>query len=267
MKKIILPLVILGVGVGIAGGLIATGPELVPRPAEVVAPLVNTLIVQPETVQMTTRAHGTVAPRTESELVPEVSGRVFEVSDALVSGGFFKKGDVLVQIETLDYEVALEQAKAGLARAESDVANARKGHERQLDLATKQSTSASQRDDALNRLLVAEAGLREANARLARAERDLARTQLVAPFDRRVRSERVDVGQFVNRGGSIATLYAIDFAEVRLPIHDDELAFLDLSLNRGEKVSVEVRLAAEFAGARHEWIGEIVRTEGEIDGI
>jgi RND family efflux transporter MFP subunit len=101
------------------------------------------------------------------------------------------------------------------------------------------------------------------------AERDLARTEVRAPFDGRVRDERVDVGQFVSRGVSVGTLYAVDFAEVRLPVPDEELAFLDLplvwpgELPAGE--GPEVRLVARFGGDEHEWLGRVVRTEGEID--
>jgi multidrug efflux pump subunit AcrA (membrane-fusion protein) len=93
-----------------------------------------------------------------------------------------------------------------------------------------------------------------------------------------VRTERVDVGQFVSRGVAIATLYAVDYAEVRLPIPDRELAYVDLPLayrpQAGSEAGTEpaaaedgsaVRLHAEFAGREHVWTGRIVRTEGEID--
>ena len=95
--------------------------------------------------------------------------------------------------------------------------------------------SESSLDGARNRLAIARASLREAKARVARAERDLERTRLIAPYDGRVRTERVDAGQFVNRGEAVATLYSIDFAEVRLPVHDDDLAFLPLSLARQDQ--------------------------------
>jgi multidrug efflux pump subunit AcrA (membrane-fusion protein) len=84
-----------------------------------------------------------------------------------------------------------------------------------------------------------------------------------------VRSKRVDVGQFVARGTSVARVYAIDFAEVRLPVRDADLAFLDLSIGyRGEEDPIdgpEVLLRARFAGRPQEWRARVVRTEGEID--
>ena len=268
MKRVLLPIAILAVGFVLAGGIIATGPELQQQAPPDTAPLVRTWVAAPQTVQLASRAHGTVLPRTESDLIPEVSGRVTTISQAMVSGGFFAEGDVLFEIEKLDYELAREQARAALASATSELSIARRAHARQIDLAKKQSTSESLRDDALNRLRIAEASIREARARLARAERDLERTTVRAPYDGRVRTERVDVGQFVNRGTSVAMLYATDYAEVRLPVHDEELAFLDLQLDgldMDQGTQPLVMLSSEFAGKTHAWEGRIVRTEGEID--
>lgn len=268
IKRFLLPIAIFVGGIALAAVIIATGPELQQQAPPDNAPLVRTWVASERPVRMTSTAHGTVLPRTESELIPEVSGRVTTLAKAMVSGGFFKRGDVLFEIEALDYEVALEQARARLASSTSELTIARRAHARQLDLAKKQSTSESLRDDALNRLRIAEASLREANARLQRAERDLARTRVRAPYDGRVRSERVDVGQFVNRGASVAMLYATDYAEVRLPVHDEELAYLNLSLDGvsgGSGFGPRVNLRAEFAGKEHVWEGRIVRTEGELD--
>ena len=67
----------------------------------------------------------------------------------------------------------------------------------------------------------------------------------------------------------MARIYAVDRAEVRLPIPDHELAFLELPLTyRGESLEApgpEVRLRASFAGGEYVWSGRVVRTEGEID--
>lgn len=266
--KWILPILVLVAGFAAAGLLIATGPDVQPRASQVVAPLVRVAIADPKTRQFTVETHGSVVPRTESELVPEVDGTVIEMSPQLVSGGFFAKGDVLLRVDPLDYEVALEQASAGLVRAESDLDNAQKNYKRQQDLVSRGAISDAQRDDALNRVTIAEATLREAKARRSRAERDLRRTEIVAPYDGRVRSERVDVGQFIRRGDSIATIYAVDYAEVRLPIHNEELAYLDLPLRQEptqNELQTAVTLSAQFAGVEQQWQAQVVRTEGELD--
>lgn len=268
MMRILLPPLILIVGFALAGVIVATGPTLEPAAPPPNAPLVRTWLATAQSVRMTSTTHGTVLPRTESDLVPEVSGRVIRISPTMVSGGFFKQGDVLIEIDPLDYEVELEQARARLASARSELVSSERAHARQLDLAKKQSTSESLRDDALNRLRIAQSSLREAQARLSRAQRDLSRTRVTAPYDGRVRSERVDVGQFVNRGTAVAQLYATDFAEVRLPVHDEELAYLNLPLDgisNTQQTQAVAKLSARFAGQLHTWQGRIVRTEGELD--
>lgn len=270
MKRLALPIAIVLGGFGLAAVLLATGPRLDSQPAEVLTPLVRVQAVTLQDIALSSRTHGTVAPRTESELVAEVAGRVISVNPNLVSGGFFSAGEELLQIEPLDYELALEQARAGVTQAESELANARRAATRQDSLGERKLTSAAQQDDAVNRLRIAEATLRSAKAQLARAERDLARTRVIAPYEGRVRSERVDIGQFVNRGSTIATIYATDYAEVKLPINDEELAFLDLPLgpvtdSTSATPGTGVTITARFAGVEHKWQGQVVRTEGELD--
>lgn len=267
--RLLVPLLIVLGGLGLAWLLLATGPRIEPRAPDSLVPLVRTVTANPTRVQFTATTFGTVVPSVEGELIPEVSGRVLELAPGLVAGGFFEKDETLLRIDSLDYELAVEQARAGVTRARSELGNARKGHTRQQDLAALELASESQQDDALNRLQVAVAALREQQARLAQAERDLVRTRVRAPFDGRVRSKRVAVGQFVNRGTPVATIYATDHAEVRLPVHDHELEFLDLPLTATDQLAdlprVEVTLSTVFAGRRHNWRGRVVRTEGELD--
>ena len=267
IRRIGLPIAIIVVGLGLAAALLNTGPSITPQAPVAKPPLVRALTVQPSDFEFEATARGVVMPRSETDLIAEVSGRVVELSQSLVTGGFFKEDDVLLRIDPLDYEIALEQASAQVQRAVSELATARKNFERQRNLSKRQSTSESLEDDARNRLQIAEAAQREAKARLASAERELERTVVRAPYDGRVRTEQVDLGQFLNRGSRLARLYAIDAAEVRLPIKDDELAFLNISLRDGSawEKRPSVSLSAEFAGAVHRWTGEIVRTEGELD--
>ena len=188
MKRLVLPFVIVLAGFGLAALLLVTGPTLNSQPAMVLTPLVRVQTVTLQDITLSSLTHGTVAPRTESELVVEVAGRVISVNPNLVSGGFFNAGEELLQIEPLDYELALEQARAGIAQAESDLANAQRAATRLDSLSERQLTSAALQDDAMNRMRIAEATLRSSQALLARAQRDLARTRILAPYEGRVRS-------------------------------------------------------------------------------
>jgi RND family efflux transporter MFP subunit len=148
------------------------------------------------------------------------------------------------------------------------------------------ASSRARLDDAIHAHARAQAGMREAAVAVRRAELDLERSEIRAPFAGRVREKHVDRGQYVSRGVPVARVYSVTYAEVRLPISDADLAFLDVPLDvplaggidegRDESASDSpagddtrggppVVLSAEFAGATHEWTGRIVRTEGALD--
>ena len=270
--KLLLPLAILGVGVVGVVLLVAMRDAPETRKPPEVAPLVRVVEARPQDWQYVVRTQGTVAPRTQSDLIAQVSGEVTWVSPNLVSGGFFAKGDPLVRIDRADYDVGLQTARAVVARTQSEFDRAQTERRRQQKLEREGVTSRAKIDDAENAYRVAEASLAEARARLGRAERDLDRTELRAPYEGRVRSENMDVGQVATAGQRIATLYAVDWAEVRLPIPDRELRYVDVPLGARtrdgdalEPVGPAVRLHAQFAGRAHTWTGLVVRTEGEID--
>ncbi len=267
-QKLLLPLGVLLVALLGAAGLLATAPRVATTTPERLLPAVRVIRVEPGPVRLRVRSQGTVAPRTESDLIPEVSGPIVWISPALVSGGFFEQGEALLRIDRLDYEANAAMARAALARAESERQHADRNLERRERLSSQDISSTSQLDDARRAARVTEATLEEARVALQQAERNLDRTEVRAPFSGRVRSEHVDVGQFVSRGAVVATLYATDFVEVRLPIPDGELAYLSLPRWRAGEAAgpgPKVRLRATFAGREHTWTGRVVRTEGEID--
>ena len=237
---------------------------------EIKTPLVDVLEVSPETVGLWVTAQGTVEPRTESDLVAEVAGRIVWVSQELASGGFFDAGEALVRIDPRDYEVALEGAKAALVRAQSQLTLTSSTLERQRSMHERGISSQARMDDATHAVANAEAGVREARVSVRRAELDLGRTRIRAPFGGRVREKHVDLGQFVNRGGPVARVYSIDYAEVRLPIRDADLAHLELptgfdDAGEGDLPGPVVHLSATVAGEPHIWRGELVRSEGARD--
>ncbi len=268
--KVLLPILVIAVAVAGATAMILARPQPEVRVPEPVVPLVRVQRVELRDVRFTVSSQGTEAPRTESVAVPEVSGRIVEVSPSFVPGGFFEQGDLLVRIDPHDYRQARIHAESRVAQAQL-----------RLALVEAEAEVARQEWDALGggeatpltlhepQVAGAEAALAAAGAALVQAERDLEHTVVRAPYAGRVRNKQVDLGQFVNRGAPLATIYAVDFAEVRLPLPDSEIAFLDLPLGyRGEgetERGPEVVLTADFAGKTHEWHGRIVRTEGVID--
>lgn len=268
-RKTLLPIVVIAIaGLG-AVTLLATSERLAPTQPEPVPPSVRVIEVEPMPVQMVVHAQGTVLPRIETELVPEIAGNVVWVSPNLIAGGYFDVDEPLLRIDDRDYRNAVERASASMSRAEAELEFAEFELARLETLETSDLVSRSALESAMRVARVNEAQVRDARVALEQAERDLARTEIRAPFRGLVRSEQVDVGQFVNRGASIASLYAVDYVEVRLPIADQQLAYLDLPLTpRGEleaDSAPSVRLYADFAGREREWQGRLIRTEAEID--
>ena len=269
-ESVIAPVVVAGFGLWFSFYLYSTGPKLDARPPAPIKPLVQSQVVEMRALQLTAGAFGTVEPRSETDLVSEVSGRIVSTAQGMVTGGFFDAGEVLFEVDPTDYKIALELASAAVAKAASEVSFAQKDYDRQLDLKQRQSASQALEDEALKRLQFAKASYREAAARLESAQRDLVRTRVVAPYQGRVRSEKIDVGQYVSKGVAVAKLYATDYAEVRLPIQDQELAYLDVTLSEqgiAKTARPKVTLSSNFAGEIQRWEGEVVRTEGEIDAV
>ncbi|MEE8584335.1 MAG: efflux RND transporter periplasmic adaptor subunit [Acidobacteriota bacterium] len=265
------PLLVLAAGAYGAWYLVQTRPPVETKPPEVILPLVRTQTAVPQSVQFKVQAQGTVAPRTESALVSEVAGRVIEVSPSLADGAFFEAGDLLLRIEPHDFELTVVRTRAEVARAEHRL----EIEKAEAEVARREweSLGGGEKPSPLvlrqPQLAEARAALASAQAVLKQAQRNLERTVLRAPYAGRVRQKSVDVGQYVTVGSALARLYSVDYAEVRLPIPDRQLAFVRLPFeyrnDSQPKAGPRVRLSAEFAGKRHHWWGRIVRTEGEID--
>ena len=269
--QIVLPLTVLGMA-----GFAALTMIQNRTPVEVQVPVITPPGVRVEEVTLGNTAfsvmsQGTVQPRTESQLVPEIAGRITWVAPSFAEGGFFEVGDVLIKIDPFDYQQAIVSARSQLAQARLRLAQ----EEAEAEVAIREWETLGRGDPrALTlrepQLEEARASVAGAEAGLERAERDLERAEIVAPYAGRIREKKVGIGQYVKVGDAVATIYAVDVAEVRLPLPDDQLAYLDLPLSyRGspDQPQPRVTLRATFAGEAHEWQGRIVRTEGEIDPV
>ncbi len=269
IRKFIIPGAVVLISVLGAVTLLATSPELMPSSAQPIPTTVRTLEVAPAPMQLTVHSQGTAEPSTESDLIPEVSGRVVRMSPSLVAGGYFEQGDVLLELDAEDYRAAVARARSTLTRAEAEYAHARYEYQRHKELESRQLVSRSLMENTLRSFRVAEAARNDSRVALEQTQRDLTRTRIVAPFTGLVRSEQVDIGQFVSRGASIAKIYATDFVEVRLSLADRQLAFLDVPIGVRGQFPADARphvvLSANYAGRKYTWQGEIVRTEAEID--
>ncbi|MFH1999920.1 MAG: efflux RND transporter periplasmic adaptor subunit [Planctomycetota bacterium] len=269
--KFFLPILVVAISIATAVAIIKSKPAVETKRPQVLPPRVRVMTAHLMDHTLIVKSQGTVSPRTESQLVPEVSGRVIKVSPSFNSGGFFEEGEILFEIDRYDFEQAVVRARSSVAESRLRLAQ----EEAEAALAREEWKELGQGEEAspltlrVPQVAQAQAALESAEAAFVQAERDLERTRVRAPFAGRVRQKMVDVGQYVSRGTAAATVYAVDYAEIRLPLPDRELAFLKLPMMyRGsvaEDSGPRVVIKAEFAGAEREWEGRIVRTEGEID--
>lgn len=246
---------------------------MVQRKQEILAPLVHTFTVRVGPHPVRILAEGTVKPLQEIELVPQVGGKVVAMSPNLINGGSFDKGDVLLEIDPVDYELAVTLADARVKDAISAVKlleEEAEAAEEEWHLLRKQDQKERQPPPSLvvkgPQLEAARARLAADKANLERARLDLERTRLKAPFDGRVSQENVDTGQYVRAGQTVATLYSIDAAEVVIPLQDRDLYWFHVpGITAGKGPGATARVTAQFAGQELSWDGRVVRAEGKLD--
>jgi RND family efflux transporter MFP subunit len=267
----ILPVLVLAVA--LAGGwyIVSNRPEAPQFEPPQVPVAVDAIRVAPEDYRVVVRSEGTVAPRTESTLIPQVSGQVVAIAPSFREGGFFARGELLVTLETRDYELAIASAEAQVAQAESaleqELAQAKvvEGDWRML------GREAPELGLRKPQIAAARAALLSAQAQLERARVDLERTRIRAPYDGQVLEKNVDVGQFVSPGTLLARVYATDYVEIRLPLSNRQLEFVDLperyrdDAGRAAPAGPPVAIRATVGRQAWRWDGRIVRAEGAID--
>ncbi len=266
LKRILPGLVVLGIGGSIAGAIIFFGPEPESAPTKILARTIRSIEAKTSDMQLYVQSQGTVAAKQVIDIVPQVGGEIVYVSPKFVSGGRFKKGEVIARIDPRDYELAVITAEAAIAErtqrvmqeeAEAALAAAEweeLGEGEASDLTLRKP----QREGAI-------AALRSAEASLQRAKLDLERTELKAPFDGILTEKTVDLGQFLNRGNKVGTYYSTETLEVRLPLTNRDIAQFDLAGLQAGVRQYDVRLTGQFANRENSWNARVVRTEGIID--
>jgi RND family efflux transporter MFP subunit len=214
-------------------------------------------------------SQGNVRPRDQITLNSEVAGRIVRISPNFEDGAFFNEGDILVELDTADFEATLANAEAQVARTTSSYALEKAQSDQARQNWERLSPNQDEPPDPLvlriPQLKQAEANVKSANAQLDRAQRDLERTRIRAPFDGRVRQRSIGLGQAIRINSTLGTIFASDYAEIRLPISAQDLPLLALPENLGDP-PVEVELSDSLnPGNGPLWKAKIVRTEGALD--
>jgi RND family efflux transporter MFP subunit len=264
--KVVLPLAIVLISMVLAVLIVQARPVASRVEAEAPLPVVRVLRAEPATLRLDVRSQGTVTPQQETVLVAEVPGKVVAVAPQFATGGAFRQGEVLVRLDSSDFELAAAQAQASIAQArvrlERERAEAAVARQEWEELGRGTPTPLASR---LPQLAEAEASVKAAEASLAQARLNVSRSVVRAPFAGRILEKRVDLGQYLSPGTPVARIFSADFVEVELPVPHDQLAYLDLSGTFRGGSGPPVRLRSQFAGVSQQWPARIVRTSGSID--
>lgn len=262
MKKVGIPFIILVTAIVVATLLVVSKEKPEKKTEEESKFIVETMTYQFEDIEFLVYAQGSVQPKNRTVLSAQVGGKVVRLSDNFVEGGFFNKGDVLVEVESDDYKTDLLLAEAELARAqaalEEEIARGRVAEQEWRSVNNTPAPELGLRKPQLAR---EQANLQAAEAQLLRAKRNLERTKIRAPYDGLVKKRNVNIGQVITVAGQLGEIFATDVAEVRLPLTDNDIAFIgDI-----EQRQPSVVLQARVAGETRFWQGAMVRNEAVLD--
>ncbi|MGR3318309.1 MAG: efflux RND transporter periplasmic adaptor subunit [Candidatus Anammoxibacter sp.] len=273
--SIAIPVIIISFAVLTAKLVINSRPDVKRRqpPKQVIT--VEVMSLKKSDFQVWLKSSGTVRPRTQSILIPEVSGRIINVSPKFREGSFFEKGDILLEIDPKDYETAIVIANSELLEAKSNLELEKAESEIAIKDWESNDMGITPRALALRKpqLHSAQSRLKAAESQLEQKKINLIHTRISAPYAGRIRNQHADIGQYVSPGTVLADIYAVDYAEIRLPLTDHQMAFVDLpELYRGETEDKAgkgpvVKFTIRQGNRNYVREGRVVRTEGAVDPL
>lgn len=268
--KIILPLLILTAGIMVFKLMAARRHRPAQKPPAIHQALVKIIKLKKENRRIVIRETGTITPRRRVTISPQVSGRVVYTAPNLLAGYYFKKNDVLIRLEAVDYKLAIHQAQAQVAKMEYELTvTESKARVARLEW-QRRPKGLPLLPDSLAlygpQLKNARAGLISARAGLKQAEINLRRTTITAPFNCRVQNEQAAVGQYLLANSKAATLIGTDYAEAVVPVPLADLAWLRLPrrwAQRKQGSTAEVQI--KDGGRLISWPGRLVRSLSAVE--
>jgi RND family efflux transporter MFP subunit len=233
---------------------------------------VQTMAVEPKQYRVLINSFGRIEPRTQGQLVSQVSGQIIAVSSNFRDGGFFQEGEVLVSIDPRDYRIQVDIAAAELANARVTYAEEQVLAEQAVNDRKILRNQGAASDFALHipQLAAAKSQIAAANAKLEQARLDVERTRIRAPYSGRVLAKSADIGDVISANAALARIYATDLVEVRLPIKNSELPFVDLpeparSGGDRSRARAGATIVNRLGADPQQWQAVLVQAAGAID--
>jgi len=271
LTKLFIPVIVLVIGVAVAGYIKNTGPKASRKQPLGKAVLVEAVQVHPTSEPVTIKALGSVVPAREIALKSRVSGEIVKVDPAFIAGGIINEGSEILRIDLLDYELALVKAKVQVAKADSELQiemGRQEVAKREWGLLNgRERPAAHDSGLALRKPQLArvKAELDAAKADLDQAGINLERTVVRAPFNAVVRSKNVDVGSHISTQDTLATLAGADEYRIQVSVPVDRLKWISFPDNRGKggsRVDIRYGNSNSAASKRH---GKVIKLLSDLE--
>jgi RND family efflux transporter MFP subunit len=206
-------------------------------------PTVTVIMAYPKNRPFTIAATGMTSSRWHTEIVATVEGRVVDLGSSIEVGTKVKEGDLLVQLNTVSYQVDVDRAKSQLSAAKTNLARVR--HEQTIALKMSEGRLKTalgrhelQVESAHMELIAMESALQLARQRLAD-------TRIVAPFDALVLEHSLAPGQWVGAGSSLFQLASSRQLDVTMDLSERQWRLME-QLKSGWRVEVVAREGRRF---------------------
>jgi RND family efflux transporter MFP subunit len=183
--------------------------------------------------------NGVVEARTITDVIPQVSGRVIEVSPEFRAGARVQKGGLLFRIDPADYELAVERTLAEIEAARSELAllEAQSMAERQVWNQQFPDRKIPDLIAKVPQIAAAKARIHSAEAARQAAQLSLDRTVVRTPFDARVLDTQLEVGQVVNTGSTVGSVFSVDSLEIAVPVSLQQLALIGNAIGQYAEIT------------------------------
>lgn len=271
--KRIMPLIILII-FGVLAYVVVSNPPTLKKFKPDLAPQLNVEVktITAKNLIVNIESYGTVKPRTQSVLFAQVSGQIISINEKFREGGFFEKGEILLELDQRDLLSSIQISKSALFTAEQELEE-EKARVTQAKQDWSRLSNGNKASDLVLRkpqLMSAQAKVLSAKASVDNAKLALERSAIKAPYTGRVLAKNVDIGQVISSNTALAEIYAVDYVEIRLPIKNKDLSYIALpEVNRfNAQINTleqpHVNFYSDLIG-KQEWKGKVVRTEGALD--
>jgi RND family efflux transporter MFP subunit len=236
--KILLSVMIVTGAVVVYRHQINTSPRAGRKKPPRQAKLVQVIPVLKEGCTTTVKGNGLVMPAQQVTLHPQVIGKIVEVAPDVVPGGYIQADQKLMVIDHRDYEIQVRQRQSEVARAAKDLkveqgnqAVAKQEYEILGEVITDEDRELVLRQP---QLLSAQAAHESAKAALEKAKLDLARCDIIAPFNAVIRQKHTDLGASVSINSQLVTLIGTDEAWIEAKVFATQLKWLDIPKRNGD---------------------------------